>query len=634
MTHLFNNKKLRSFTANSVTSYEPVVEGRAIIQSLSATKYRSEIDGLRAVAVLPVLYAHAGLPGLSGGFLGVDVFFVISGFLITGIIISELDDGKFSLLNFYERRARRILPALSLVVLACFPMAWLLMLPDPLENFGQSAFATMLSGNNILLTQTSGYWDLASEFKPLLHTWSLAVEEQFYIAFPMLLVAIWPRLRIRAAWVVALITAASLIAAILLSPRYPSASFYLLHTRAWELGVGVLGAFYEHRRKVEGRDTLAALGLAAIILSMVLFTPETVHPSLWTVLPVMGTLLVLLFARRGGRIAGYLALRPFVFVGLISYSLYLWHQPVYAFARIASFEEPAPFTFVMLAAFSFLLAVLSWRFIEQPFRKKSRLTRGNVFLATGAMTAGLASLGLAMHFGQGFPGRLFIEDGSNNAGMNISYNERIRQYSTLQFPSEAAGPKLLIIGNSQARDFANVLMELGLLENKAFVYNDGTNICNYPQFDEGLRNLIDEADVIFYPILELTPACESFVKSGQARTLNVVFVGPKHFGYNLNAFIQMPLERRSKAHVRIFEEVRRANAMNLAKLPVEHYIDLIAAISHDGVQVRVFDDAGQIISADRVHITQAGARFMGRRLRDHPALAILRDETLLRIEGQ
>lgn len=613
---------------------DAAVDGRALVQSLSVTKYRSEIDGLRALAVVPVLYAHAGLPGLSGGFLGVDVFFVISGFLITGIIISELNDGKFSLLNFYERRARRILPALSVVVLACFPIAWLLMLPDPLENFGQSAFATMLSANNILLTKTSGYWDLASEFKPLLHTWSLAVEEQFYVAFPVLLLAIWPRLGTRAAWVVALITAASLIAAILLSTRYPSASFYLLHTRAWELGVGALGAFYEHRRKVEGHDSLAALGLAAIILPMVLFTPETVHPSLWTAVPVIGTLLVLLFARRGGRVAGYLTLRPLVFVGLISYSLYLWHQPVYAFARIASFEEPTPFTFVTLAAVSFLLAVLSWRFIEQPFRKKSRLTRGNVFLATGAMTAGLASLGLAMHLGQGFPDRLFKTDGANNAGMHISYNERIRQYSASSFPTAATGPRVLIIGDSQARDFANVLIELGLLDSKPFVYSDSVKICDYRRLRENHRKLIDEADVIFYPISKLTPACESFVKSGEAQALSVVFVGPKHFGYNLNAFIRVPRGKRSEAHARIFEEVRQYNIANLARLPVEQYIDLIAAISHDGVQVRVFDDAGQIISADRVHITQAGARFIGQRLHDHPALAILRDETLMRTEGQ
>ncbi|MEL7482464.1 MAG: acyltransferase, partial [Pseudomonadota bacterium] len=203
--------------------------------------YRKEIDGLRSVAVLPVVLFHAGISAFSGGFIGVDIFFVISGYLITGIILPELEKGEFSLLKFYERRARRILPALSAVVLACIPVAWLYMLPDPLENFGQSMLATMLSLNNVLLTMTSGYWDLASEFKPLIHTWSLAVEEQFYVVFPLLLMLLYPLLKYRAIGAVWVIVIASFAASIFLVRDYPTSTFYLLHTRAWELGVGALG---------------------------------------------------------------------------------------------------------------------------------------------------------------------------------------------------------------------------------------------------------------------------------------------------------------------------------------------------------------------------------------------------------
>ena len=148
--------------------------------------YRPEIDGLRAVSVIPVIFFHAGLEFFKGGFLGVDIFFVISGYLITLIILNDLDKGNFSLSKFYERRARRILPALFFVICCCVPFAYFWMLPDPLENFGQSVFATIFFANNVLLWMTSGYWDLASEFKPLIHTWSLAVEEQFYIVFPLI----------------------------------------------------------------------------------------------------------------------------------------------------------------------------------------------------------------------------------------------------------------------------------------------------------------------------------------------------------------------------------------------------------------------------------------------------------------
>ncbi len=212
-------------------------------------KYRAEIDGLRGLAVVPVILFHAGIEMFSGGFVGVDVFFVISGYLITTILIEDIENKRFSIVDFYERRARRILPALFFVMLCCIPFAWMWMLPDPLENFGQSIVATTLFSNNILLFVTSGYWDLASEVKPLLHTWSLAVEEQFYVLFPIFLLLTWRFGKKRLFWIIVVLASISLALSEWGWRNLATANFYLGPTRAWELFAGSLTAFIVQKKR-------------------------------------------------------------------------------------------------------------------------------------------------------------------------------------------------------------------------------------------------------------------------------------------------------------------------------------------------------------------------------------------------
>ncbi|MEM9502329.1 MAG: acyltransferase [Cyanobacteria bacterium P01_E01_bin.43] len=584
--------------------------------------YRKEIDGLRSVAVLPVIFFHADVSVFSGGFLGVDVFFVISGYLITGIILPELQKGEFSLLKFYERRARRILPALTAIVLACIPMAWLFMLPDPLENFGQSVLATMLSLNNVLLTLTSGYWDLASEFKPLIHTWSLAVEEQFYVIFPLILMVLYPFLKYRTVGAVWVIVMASFMASILLVQDYPTSTFYLLHTRAWELGIGALGAFWEHKRRVKANNALSGLGLVLIVASIFLFSGHTQHPSYFTLIPVIGTLLVLLYAKEGTLVARLLSLKVLVGIGLISYSLYLWHQPLFSFARILSFEEPSTTLFLGLVLIAFALSYLMWRFVEQPFRRKSVVSTPSLVTSCVAATVLLCAVGASLHIGQGFPVRIFSADRDIAAGMHIGYNHRISRYNAASFDPEG-GTRALIVGNSQARDFANILIETGVMDSAQLIYRSGLSVCDYTDLPEADVALIQQADVIFLPIVDIPETCESLLSTNQAEANNVVFVGPKHFGYNLNAFITLEREGRPTYTARVFDDIRQANIHNASIIPADRYIDLISYASEDGTHIRIFDDNGNIISADRVHITQAGAIFFADRLRNHSALTVL-----------
>lgn len=375
-------------------------------------KYRPEIDGLRAVAVIPVILFHAGFTVFSGGFVGVDVFFVISGFLITGILIGEIAEGRFSLLGFYERRARRILPALSLVMAACIPFAWAWMLPDQFAGFARSLVAVSLFLSNILFWSETGYFDSASEEKPLLHTWSLAVEEQYYLLFPLALLLAWRVLgRDRAFYLIALMALASLALCEIASRLSPSANFYLLPTRAWELLTGSLCAFVMARRAPAPHAGLAALGLGLIVAAVFGLDDGFRFPSAWALAPVLGTALVLVYARPGTGVARLLSSRGAVGIGLISYSAYLWHQPLFAFARIRLLGEPPQLLMLGLAALTLALAWASWRYVERPFRQRRSgpvFGRAGIFAASGAAAALFIGVGLYGHISGGVPGRIAI----------------------------------------------------------------------------------------------------------------------------------------------------------------------------------------------------------------------------------
>ncbi len=362
--------------------------------------YRREIDGLRAVAVLPVILFHAGFHVFSGGYVGVDVFFVISGYLITSILISELEAGNFSITRFYERRARRILPALFVVMLACLPFAYLWMLPSQLRDFSQSLVAVVLFASNILFWREDGYFAAAAELKPLLHTWSLAVEEQYYLLFPVFLWLFWRFRRQRVLWTVVGLAALSLLLAEWGWRNAPSANFYLAPTRAWELLAGSICAFLMVGRPQRSSNVLSAAGLALILFSVFVYNEGTPFPSVYTLAPILGTALIILYAAQGTWTARLLSMPVFVGVGLISYSAYLWHQPLFAFARLRSLSEPGPTLMAGLAVAALLLAWATWRFVEQPFRNRTSPVLGrqkSVFLVSGAAIALFAAVGLAGH---------------------------------------------------------------------------------------------------------------------------------------------------------------------------------------------------------------------------------------------
>jgi peptidoglycan/LPS O-acetylase OafA/YrhL len=362
--------------------------------------YRGEIDGLRALAVMPVILFHAGFETFSGGFIGVDVFFVISGYLITKIILAELEQNQFSLVNFYERRARRILPALFLVMLVCIPFAWLRLLPSDIKDFYQSLVAVPIFASNVLFWRESGYFDVAAEFKPLLHTWSLAVEEQFYLLFPLFLILFWGLGKRRILLTLASVTIVSLAFAQFGAYSNSTAAFYLLPTRVWELLIGSFTGFYLHQiNRIQfsriTKEIGALLGIFLISYSIFYYNQETPYPGFYALVPVIGTVCIIVFATQETLTANLIGNRVFVSIGLVSYSAYLWHQPIFAFARQGSITGPSNTTFLLLSILTLALSYVSWRYVEMPFRNRFTFTRKFVFFFSTVGTLSFICIGIA-----------------------------------------------------------------------------------------------------------------------------------------------------------------------------------------------------------------------------------------------
>ena len=372
--------------------------------------YRKEIDGLRALAVIPVILFHGGFSWLSGGYVGVDIFFVISGYLITSIILKEKEANTFTIIGFYERRARRILPALFFIIFLCLPFAWFLLLPNELKEFGESIISITFFSSNILFWQSSGYFAADAELIPLLHTWSLAVEEQFYVIFPLLMIIFW---KLGKVWLVGIVSLIALLSLGLTEwgwRQFPDANFYLIPTRAWELMIGALLAFYLYYKTQTSGIIChigSLLGLGLIIYSIIAFDESIPFPSLYAVLPTVGAALIILFTIPSTLVYHILSTRIMVGIGLISYSAYLWHYPLFVFARIYSLDELSITIVCLLSISSLLLAYFSWRFIERPFRNKQRFTRKQIFTSSIIASVLLILVGAAFTLSDGAAFRFY-----------------------------------------------------------------------------------------------------------------------------------------------------------------------------------------------------------------------------------
>lgn len=484
-------------------------------------KYRSDIDGLRTIAVMPVIFYHAGMRFFSGGYVGVDIFFVISGFLITSLIVNDLEKDRFTIASFYVRRIKRIFPALYFLLFCVFCLSFFSLMPSHFEGFGKSVVSTVLFGSNILFWRESGYFDAQAETKPLLHTWSLGVEEQFYIFFPVILMLIFKygnKKFIR--WALGIFIV-SLALSIYGTQTRPEAAFYLIPFRAWELMVGALLAlgFYPKTEKFAYLNIMSFAGVLMIAYSIFAFDSTTPFPGYHALIPCIGAALIIM--SEGSAVSQLLKFKPMVWVGLLSYSLYLWHWPLFALRnyweniRIDAFYKSN--LFLILLTFAF--ASFSFFIVERPLRV-AKIERKKLFFSASfaVMFFGCLAGGYVV-YAKGLPGRMpsetrgYIDVGKGAFEVPACYGydpAKITYKGLCRLGDPKQEPSFVLWGDSHALALSDGIDEYGkkkhvagiLAVKAACVPLLGVTRANMPktfkcpEFNEKIADVIEDHDNI------------------------------------------------------------------------------------------------------------------------------------------
>ena len=576
---------------------------------LPRPSYRSDIDGLRAIAVIAVILFHFGL--LPAGYLGVDIFFVISGFLITGIIHREVSENRFSIVNFYLRRTRRILPLVSLICVVALLLGWLTMLPDDLENLSQSVIATNFFGNNILQAITTrNYWDVANDYKPLMHTWSLAVEEQYYLIYPFLFLLFrGPRAR----WILPCLVVLSVgsLAACFLQPA-EFKKFYYLPYRFYELAAGGILAISLGGRMVSYR--LSFLPVVALLLLVFLPLSLPLNEDIRLALTILTSVAFMATANESSGLLRRTLMNPVVvYVGKISFSLYMWHQLLLAFARYFVFEEMDATSLTLVAGATLGLSVLSYHLVENPFRNRKVISTPWVLTTVIAAFLGTTLVSAAIYRNAGVVRdvpELGIVKADAQRGMHARYNAKVRG---LDMPfTEDGREKVLVVGDSFARDWVNVLLESDFsdeIEVSYIFHPDNPN----------LAERIAQADIVFYA--RAPRGREFHFPEGLTK---LWLIGNKSFGsssgyfYNNRSGDYRGQRARVASRHHVWNEVLRGESNG-------QFIDILDVLEDENGAVPVFTDDGRLISQDTRHLTSFGARYMAKVLREKIASILFAD---------
>lgn len=445
--------------------------------------YRPEVDGLRALAILSVIIYHAQIvlyekSLFKGGFIGVDIFFVISGYLITRIIFQELFiKNSFNFINFYERRARRILPMLFVVIFVSIPFAWHRLFPSDFVEYIDSVLSSIFFVSNFFFYFNATEYDASSSLlKPFLHTWSLGIEEQFYLVCPIFSIFIFKYFRKNILKILIIISISSILFANFLEIKNSTLNFYFPLSRFWELTVGSIIAYIEFNYKITKyrilNNILQSLGLFLILFSIIYFNEKTPHPGFYSLMPILGVALIITFSTKkdgNGLVKKILSSRPFVWLGLISYSAYLWHFPIFAFSRINS-SEPINSYKIILIIFTIFISALSYHFIEKPFKDK-KLLKKKYFVSIIILSfVTLVSFSFISKKSEGFSERYPTKGWVNfQLDKNIMKKDFWKYYDeNKKSLSEPSFKKVnvYIFGNSHSGDF------LGALFNEIDFYKD------------------------------------------------------------------------------------------------------------------------------------------------------------------
>jgi len=625
-------------------------------------KYRPDIDGLRAIAVLSVVIYHLnvyqfGMTILPGGFVGVDIFFVISGYLITKLIHGEMVEGRYSIIEFYSRRARRIFPALFFMSAVCAVIILIFCLPSVVENFRNSLIASTLFFSNIYFYATADYFAPGAETQPLLHTWSLAVEEQFYIFFPLVLLLIRRYSALTQSKVIVGIALVSLAISAWLVWSNAAAAFYLLHSRAWELMIGSCLAMgtVPAIRNAKLAEGCAALGILLIAGSVMLYSAGMPFPGPSALLPCLGAALIIhAGAHVRSSVGRLLSLPPIRFIGLISYSLYLWHWPINVLMRLMGYwyawdVDTQPFKIAALVL-SFVAATLSWYFVERPFRHAALFRVSNrVTLATsGAIMAVLVISGTMLNVASKelwqLPPELerVVSVMPTTAGQARDFkscfisprsgrDDLFDQETCLRM--SAAKKNYIVIGDSQANDLVAGLKKV----NPEINFLQATAAGCKPVVDQpGLRLCRDLMEMMFFKFLPSVkvdaiiisarwkrndlPYLKETVKLLSTYSPHVIVIGPHvEYKYDLPSLIALSvlqddpslLDRNRKAGQRDIDVLYQRQ---LAEMGIP-YFSLYNAICTAG-NCRTVSGDGIPLAFDYGHFTESGAIYVAQKMRE------------------
>lgn len=565
--------------------------------------YRKDIDGIRSIAVLAVIIFHFGY--LPNGYLGVDIFFVISGYLITNIAFRDALANQFSIIQFYLRRTRRIIPLVLFTSIIAIIVGLFVMLPDDLENLSQSLIATNFFANNILqLITTRDYWDVVNEYKPLMHTWSLAVEEQFYLIFPILFMLFKG---IKTKWILPILLVITIISLTLfLSSTDNASKFYLIQYRFFELSLGGLGAIIFRDKYIDNRIKPFAL---LMLLLMIINLDLSNNVKLF--LTLIATLGLLLESNKSNKITSFiLENKVMVGIGKISFSLYMWHQIVLAFSRYFIVETYSVFQAFIMFVFIIVISILSYFFIEQPFRDKNKVKTSLLLFLISILFLFSTGLSLYLYTRSGViknVPELDINKENVEFNMHSKYNDKIYELNNIFSQNDKI--KIFIIGNSFARDWANVLLESKFKKHIEISYSSDISKT------ENLNVKLNNADYIFFSDISL----EEFdiikikYKIDKSKVWNV---GTKSFGTNNGIFYK----NRNKADY-CFQRAYMQKGLlernnSLKKQWGDKYVDLIELVIDKKGKVPVFTPTCKFISQDCRHFTKSGASFFSKLLND------------------
>jgi peptidoglycan/LPS O-acetylase OafA/YrhL len=624
--------------------------------------YRPEIDGLRALAIIPVLLYHFGF-FVPGGFLGVDVFFVISGFLITSILLKELSQNSFSLSNFYVRRAKRILPVMVVVTIATLVCVPFVSFPWQVKTISMSALASLLFVANAYFYETINYFT-NSVPQPFLHMWSLAIEEQYYVFFPPLLYIVWKASATPSyKTILFVLLFASGLSLIYAQKSYytdSSSTFYLIQYRAFELGIGsIASAFVFQFSRIKGLlgSLLAGFGIICIVVSYYIFDSDIMP---YEKLPLLiGTALILVAYFDTGFVYSILTLKVFRFIGLISFSLYLWHQPVLALYTMR-YGDVSLFDKTLLLLFTFCISYVSYRFVETPFRH-IQLKKVRVFtLSVGSiLLASCVSFGISASFGNKTYTNVSDQSLAKDLTLRTNYvsSDSYKSFKGRDFPVNDK-PNVFLIGDSYSQDFYNILSESGYLENINLSAHyvsarcqpywreelpDGVEVfykelCKKERSRPPSSSLLEKADyIVFASFFEPWSAdrlSQTVADLGILYPEKVIVIGPKSFvekegavdhrqsvKLNLIEYFYVPVSERPLIRTRYNKKIYDSSESLLKQFKETNFVNTLdLTCDSEEKTCPVFTPDGLLISHDGYHLTQEGAKFFSGK--------IFEDETL------